>query len=391
MGSLSWLYHFTGAEVRLQVLISAAVPTFSGNYSITYTLDSPAGVTQNYRNVFRQSETGTVCNSTGRALFGGDTTKTDSGTVGVPAGPDPGFWSCTNFTWFQWQYDGDTQFVGAGHTLTITLTAAGLTSPCEYGVRIADPGRVVYYLTPALIDAVLVEFGAVWAVPFFTGLYFATYDISDICSGLPPPLPQPLTLDTFNHSPEQIWSLFHAMAWWYFCECTPGATTPVEPPRPPVVQPPGMPVQPTFPCDPAVLCNALVAIQKQLAALALVVGENYTLTGILQRFGLPFAYLPGTQHASLIGSGSFAVERLVGVRVDITSRPGGGRELVGNPPYLWDMGWMSVMTGDGMIEEKRIAQDPQIWQPRLMAEAITFGYWFNPGVVATVTELRPEP
>jgi hypothetical protein len=48
------------------------------------------------------------------------------------------------------------------------------------------------------------------------------------------------------------------------------------------------------------------------------------------------------------------------------------------------------MTGDGMIEEKRITRDTQVWQPRLIQEASTFGYFFKDATVATITELQPE-
>jgi hypothetical protein len=53
------------------------------------------------------------------------------------------------------------------------------------------------------------------------------------------------------------------------------------------------------------------------------------------------------------------------------------------------MGWLSIMTGDGMIQEKRLTRMSQLWFPNLMNLATTFGYYLFPGVTATITELHP--
>jgi len=63
--------------------------------------------------------------------------------------------------------------------------------------------------------------------------------------------------------------------------------------------------------------------------------------------------------------------------------------LPGNPPYQWDLGWMSVLTGDGMIEERRLTRATQLWFPTSMPLATTFGLFTNPGVVVNLTELLP--
>ena len=120
------------------------------------------------------------------------------------------------------------------------------------------------------------------------------------------------------------------------------------------------------------------------------VQQNSKLVTLLQRYGLPFKYLLGPAHAGLSGAGSLPISGLVGVRCDITSALP-AKQLEGTPPYLWDLGWMSIMTPDGMIQEQRITRDTQVWQPQLVQEASTFGYFLKPGVVATVTELQPEP
>jgi hypothetical protein len=85
------------------------------------------------------------------------------------------------------------------------------------------------------------------------------------------------------------------------------------------------------------------------------------------------------------------VSRLIGMRVDITSHTTTRPDLEGNPAYVWDQGWMSILTGDGMIEEKRISQTHFEWLPKQMPLALTFGFELRPGTVATFTELQAEP
>jgi hypothetical protein len=115
------------------------------------------------------------------------------------------------------------------------------------------------------------------------------------------------------------------------------------------------------------------------------------LAQLLQRYSLPFATIPGAAHSGQAGTGSFSVSRLIGMRVDITSHTTTRPDLEGNPAYVWDQGWMSILTGDGMIEEKRISQTHFEWLPKQMPLALTFGFELRPGTVATFTELQAEP
>lgn len=99
------------------------------------------------------------------------------------------------------------------------------------------------------------------------------------------------------------------------------------------------------------------------------------------------AYTKGAVHSGLTGSASIPVSNLAGVLVDVTANPP-SRVLEGNPAYVYDLGWMSLLTGDGMIQEQRISRLQQMWFPQLMGLAVTFGYFLNPGVTATITELH---
>lgn len=146
---------------------------------------------------------------------------------------------------------------------------------------------------------------------------------------------------------------------------------------------PGTPDLPPGLCTTEDLCLAINDLNRRLNQI----GE---LVVLIQRYSLPFATVPGAVHTSLTGSGSFPVSRLIGMRVDVTSHLSDHPDLEGNPPYVWDQGWMSILTGDGMIEEKRLSQTHFEWLPKQMPLALTFGYSLRPGTVVTFTELQAE-
>lgn len=111
---------------------------------------------------------------------------------------------------------------------------------------------------------------------------------------------------------------------------------------------------------------------------------------LIQRRSLPFAYIASTAHAGLTGQGTIAVADLLGVRVDLTTVPPYLGQEVGEPTVIFDAGWISLLTPDGLIDERRLRSQHTVWTPRLMSEATLIGYSLAPGAVATVTELNPE-
>jgi len=46
-----------------------------------------------------------------------------------------------------------------------------------------------------------------------------------------------------------------------------------------------------------------------------------------------------------------------------------------------------MLTGDGMILERRVTRQHQLWIDPTWPLATTIGYFFNPGVTATITNL----
>jgi len=109
-----------------------------------------------------------------------------------------------------------------------------------------------------------------------------------------------------------------------------------------------------------------------------------------QRWRLPFATVPAASH-SVSGVGSFAVSRVVGLTITVTAGIPSSRQSFGNPTYQFDLGWMSVMDDEGMLQELRVTRATQQWFPAHMQLATLVGYAFQAGVSATITELVIEP
>lgn len=113
-------------------------------------------------------------------------------------------------------------------------------------------------------------------------------------------------------------------------------------------------------------------------------------TDLLQRYVLPFAYVPGAVHSSLSEVGSASIGRSIGLRVEVTTFPGGNKQLIGTPPYIYDLGWISVLTPDGLLDEIRLTRQHTTWMSKLIPSATQMGWGLREGVTVNVTELRAE-
>jgi hypothetical protein len=244
-------------------------------------------------------------------------------------------------------------------------------------------------VTSDLVATLLAAVSEGSLLPLFVSVLGTVLSVQSLCAAPPPAwvtLEGNPSLNTVGDALQDL----RAIAWPYFCQCIPGTPAPINFPPPAITPVVGVPVFPTFPCDPADLCSSIAAIRQQVFAIATQLQSTAQLVTLLQRYGLPFAYAPGAVHIGLTGEGSFAVSRLVGVDVQVDGMPDGGLVLPGNPVYLWDMGWMAISDDGGMLEEKRITRQQHVWQPKQMQEALTFSYSLNPGVVVSVRELAPE-
>jgi len=170
--------------------------------------------------------------------------------------------------------------------------------------------------------------------------------------------------------------------WFLECE-TSGSPAPlpyVPPAEPPPPAIPTPPVTAPAACSLDDVCAQLDAIRKMLGPMA----------AELQRFRqyeLPFRYAIGGAHVGLTAEGSFGISRLLGMRIVVTAYPTPARALVGNPDYIYDLGWLSISTPEGMVVEKRLSQVAFVWVPDQMPLATTFAWALGAGVVVTATEL----
>ena len=166
--------------------------------------------------------------------------------------------------------------------------------------------------------------------------------------------------------------------------CSAGTGTPIAPP---VADPPPANMPP--PNIPG--CGTIQDVCTALAQLRLRLDAIYALVVPLQRYGKPFAWIRGPEFAELSGAGNVQISRLLGMDVYVVAPPPNAPVLPGNPPYLWDCGWMSINNADGMLEEKRVTRSGFQWFPRDMPLATSFNYDLTPGTVVTVVALQAEP
>lgn len=102
----------------------------------------------------------------------------------------------------------------------------------------------------------------------------------------------------------------------------------------------------------------------------------------------PAGYVKGTVHTGLTGEVSLPVSGIIGVLVQVTAGVPARIVIGGNPPYQWDLGFLSILTSDGMIEQRRLTREHQLWFPAQGEFATVVGVFLNAGVTITLTELK---
>jgi hypothetical protein len=114
-----------------------------------------------------------------------------------------------------------------------------------------------------------------------------------------------------------------------------------------------------------------------------------SMVTLLQRQLAPFAHILGESNA-VTGRGTIGVQGLLGVKVDLTSIPDSYGVAVGSPDAHFDVGWLSISTADGLLDQHRITAALETWFPRSMSDATILGYSLAPGVTATITSVVRE-
>lgn len=261
---------------------------------------------------------------------------------------------------------------------------------CVYGTRSKDPAIGAVFLTGELISAALAAVAlpelAVILIPAAVGLWLNT---TDLCGAPPTNLP-PIDLATITNPLGKLSQIVAVIMWPFLCECIPGTPSPTPYP-PPTFQPPsGWPSQPVYSCSNADVCATLVALSQKIDIINAALERTWAAVQLNQRYRLPFASIPGSIHSGLTGQGSFAIERLVGLRIDIEdASPTAVWE--GEPEYLKDVGWVSVSDEGAMLQELRITRGRQDWYPYECQLATRFGFFCKDDTRLRITELKPEP
>jgi hypothetical protein len=272
-------------------------------------------------------------------------------------------------------------------TCTWTIPAVAY---CPYGTELQSTGTFIYYLTPTLIDTWLAAAGMPWLDVLFTPLYFATFNAQELCSTGPPAI-DAIDLSTLDATAATVLAILKWVAWPSLCQCKPGSPNPTPYPGPSQPMPPGWPSSPTFNCSDVDVCATLIEHSKSLAAIQKTLATIAEVTTLTQRFKTPFAYIRGAQHSLLTGTGSFHITRLLGFEITVHAVPPEQTNLFGNPVYMWNLGWLSVSDGGGMLQELRPTRPHQIWLPQQCQEATLLGYALTPGVELDIVELEAEP
>lgn len=328
------------------------------------------------------------------------------GTVGVGNewGSGASATGCLDFTKIIFEiipyiYPATTQVT---YNWSVTFEPGTTQPPCQYGTM-ANPSATTYStITAALVDIVVAFLGggplAVVAFDALIGAPLIAYD----CNHLPPQAPTFGASDFIDNtgivapgSWGKLLDLFRIGVWHFYCQCIPGGSgqpPPVMPPPPPidpVLTKPGS--QPDQPCSNADICSTLNVMVRTINSISLNIQWNRMTNGLLPVAPATFNYSLGTAHTQLTGSGSFPVSGDVGFLVNIVAKPPVFLELPGNPPYEWNMGWMSISDANGMLEEKRVTRDSFVWLPAAAAEAVEYAWFLAPDVELTVHELVPGP
>jgi hypothetical protein len=263
-------------------------------------------------------------------------------------------------------------------------------APCGAGTRMKVGQQSIQFINDALLQAIFAPFAALELLAFYVGFVGTQYVVERLCASLPPVVPIYTGADLLR-SVTFLQQLLDAAAWPLFCECVPATPTP-QPPAPPVITiPPDLATRPVNVCDPQNLCAAIIQLLDQVGRLQTVVGQLWALTNTTQRYGVPFASIPGPSNAGLTGSGAHAIARVVALHISVTARPVGLQEFTGAPLYISDLGWISAFTDDGMLDEIRLTRDEQVWASKLLPFATQVGWGLRQGVTVTIEQLLAEP
>lgn len=116
------------------------------------------------------------------------------------------------------------------------------------------------------------------------------------------------------------------------------------------------------------------------------------LVTIIQRQGVPFAYVQSTVHVNIHDHRFIGLTSpIVGMLVQVTTLPDNYGRTLGTVDVLFDLGRMTVGNEDGWWNHRRIDNETVLWFPKAAGAATMVGFDLAPGVHVTATELVREP
>lgn len=390
MGTRTLTYTATGTEVAGQIVASAALPSFTGTFSYSFTW---TGLSSTHIDVWLTHGVTNASSCTASVFtIGGGITQPAvfNFTVGTPAGA----WDCTN--WDTWELIKDDNWtLNAGAVITVVISAANLPDlpppgPCAYGASPNPSAQVYTYITDVLVTAVAAALGMGPLGLIALSTLIGAPILFPTCASVPalPPalvdgdfigstgLPNPLSLSKWMQH-------FTYGVWLFYCQCNAapsGSPAPTNPPVP--VLPPRLAPgpQPTNPCSNSDVCTTLNHIINILTTINLsVTNSNYAHP--------PPAYVTSTLHSGLSGNGEFAVSGILGLFVTITTLPNRAGTIIGHPNRLFDVGYISFGSADGWYPRQPITSSPWLTLPEFMGNITKVGYSTPADVVISAQEL----
>ena len=383
MATASLVHTFTGSETYA-TLASGVLPAFSGSFSLSVSRTGNLNAAPLYDLYLVRGSTSTVCFDQPHNISYG---LSSVGPITRVVGDVSADWHCTDWTLWSVAYrPGSVTPEPTGNTVTWTLTytPAGPPTPCVYGTRPKSDTPWVLPVTGVIIDAVLAHYTKPWLGWLFSSLIGLSVDMQKLCNTIPPTWPAIDVGALLNDNLARL-ELLQALIWHLFCECVPGSPSPTPYTEPNPVLPPHWPTDTVYSCTNADVCATLTKILKRLDELSSSQNITNTTTTTINN-GLSLLYQTGVVHAPLSGSGTITLAKVLGFRLELLAGIP-GHELEGNPPYIWDVGWMSCSDGGAMLQERRITRATQEWFPAEAQLATVWGYFFKGGTVARMTEL----
>jgi hypothetical protein len=379
-----------------------------------------------------------TCGTVGPSGPLSDCTIYDSGQLGAPISAFAGTWNASStltgaawhgsVDWFDYADalisvdDSGTLYFGTTNTVTLTPTppsgatravirfGAALTGIltasctgtgtittgvyCAYGTTTQGGASQAVLIGLELVTAIAGLLAAPWLLVFLIPAVGLQIDVALLCASPMPAAPQ--LQDLSRWTPNDAKNFVQAAIWNTWCMCRPatgGGPAPLSPPPPVPVPPNSTATPPTYTpvgCDTLDICAMLNTLSLQVGSLQQQVAILNPLLTFVQRQGVPAAYVPGTLHSGLSGSGTIAIASVLGLSVQVSTIPSYLSSDMAPVQSWFKFGELSWGTAEGWQARRVVTHNPHLFL-ELDADLTTVAYLFLPGVVANILELVREP